>query len=508
MPSNSSGIGSNCKMKDKNRQALHNPGSIERGIFRDIRRLADRSLDAIYHYSVNEKQFLFCNRRFTELFSLEDPNQRVVMAEQIFKKIHPQDRKKLLETFESCPASNIDQGEMQYRLLQPDGDIRWLHDRWIIVHQGDSLAIEGFIRDITEEKLAVEKFLDSQQNAPIGMFIVQGDKFKYVNTEFIRIIGYTKEELLDSNPFIYIHEDYREHVRQHAVAMLKRKSTTPYEFCIHNKAGEIRWIMETVTPIYHNDRRATLGYFMDITQLHTMQLNLSTLGLMIGTISHSLKGCLTGLDASLYLIETGFYRNKQARIEEGLDVTKLMVDRIRKLILDILYYAKERDLQLTNVDVWQFAESVATSVETRIRAANIQFECHFPADLGKFNIDTEILRLALINILENAMEACIEDMNNKKQLITFDVRGEDKQVVFEIIDNGPGIEADQASKIFRLFHSSKGNKGTGIGLFITRKVIHKHGGRITLNAEPGKGARFTIFLPRNPTEGERRPEKP
>jgi len=80
--------------------------------------------------------------------------------------------------------------------------------------------------------------------------------------------------------------------------------------------------------------------------------------------------------------------------------------------------------------------------------------------------------------------------------------------IFEISDNGSGIEADQVSKIFRLFHSSKGNKGTGIGLFITRKVIHKHGGRITLNAEPGKGARFTIFLPRNPTEGERRPEKP
>jgi len=79
-------------------------------------------------------------------------------------------------------------------------------------------------------------------------------------------------------------------------------------------------------------------------------------------------------------------------------------------------------------------------------------------------------------------------------------------VIFEIADNGPGIEADQASKIFRLFQSSKGHKGTGIGLFITRKVIHKHGGRITLNTEPGKGARFTIFLPRNPTDGDRQPE--
>ena len=283
--------------------------------------------------------------------------------------------------------------------------------------------------------------------------------------------------------------------------MLKRKSTTPYEFCIHNKAGEIRWIMETVTPIYYDGGRATLGYFMDITRLHKIQLNLSTLGLMIGTISHSLKGCLTGLDASLYLIETGFYRNKPARIEEGLDVTKLMVDRIRKLVLDILYYAKERDLQLTSIDVWQFAEDVSTSIETRIRAANIQFECNFPSNLGSFNIDTEIFRPALINIIENAMEACIEDARDKKHIIKFDVRGEDSQVIFEISDNGPGIETDQVSNIFRLFYSSKGNKGTGIGLFITRKVIHKHGGRISVNTQPGKGARFTVYLPRNATIG-------
>ncbi len=483
-------------MKDKNRQPSHNPGPMKRGVFRDIQRLADRSLDAIYHYSVDERRYFFCNQRFVELFGLEDPNRRPVMAEQILKRIHSQDQEKLLNVFESGLATGIDKGEMRYRLLRQDGDTRWLHDRWIVVREGDTLAIEGFIRDITEEKLAVEKFLDSKQNAPIGTFIVQDDKFKYVNTEFIRIIGYTKDELLDSNPFAYIHEDYREHVRQHAIAMLKRKSTTPYEFCIHNKAGEIRWIMETVTPIYYDGRRATLGYFMDITRLHKMQLNLSTLGLMIGTISHSLKGCLTGLDASLYLIETGFYRNKPARIEEGLDVTKLMVDRIRKLVLDILYYAKERDLQLTTVDVWQFAEEVATSIETRIRAANIQFEYNFPAGLGTFSIDTEIFRLALINILENAIEACIGDASDKKQVITFAVRGEDDQVIIEISDNGPGIEADQVSKIFRLFHSSKGNKGTGIGLFITRKVIHKHGGSITVDTAPGEGARFKIFLPR------------
>jgi PAS domain S-box-containing protein len=482
------------------RQASPDRGPICRELFSDFQRLADRSLDAIYHFAVNQDRYLFYNRRFADLFSLKKGIHKKIQAANILKKIHPKDREKVQKAIESVMASGSDQGEMQYRLVQPDGDIRWLRDRWISVGKGETLAIEGFIRDITEEKLAAEKFLDSQQNAPIGTFIVQDDKFKYVNTEFIRIIGYTEEELLDSNPFIYIHEDYREHVRQQAVAMLKRKSTTPYEFCIYNKAGQIRWITEAVTPIYYDDRRATLGYFMDITRLHKMQLNLSTLGLMIGTISHSLKGCLTGLDASLYLIETGFYRNKQANIEEGLDVTKLMVDRIRKLVLDVLYYAKERDLQPTRMDVWQFASDVSTSIESRIRAANIRFDCDFPPDLGTFYIDPEILRAALINILENAMEACIEDASDKNQVIKFDVRGDDAQVIFGVSDNGPGIESDQVGDIFRLFYSSKGSKGTGIGLFIPRKVIHKHGGSITVDTKPGEGTRLIVTLPRNHTE--------
>ena len=471
-------------------------------MFDDIRRLADRSQDAVYHYAVDTRRFLFFNQRFGELFGLESGGSRTAPVAQVLRKIHPQDRKKLLQSFERSLAADIDKGEIQYRLQYADGSVRWLHDRWIAVREGGILATEGFIRDITEQKLADEQFLDSKQNALIGSYIVQDGRFRYVNTEFIRITGYSKEELLDTNPLDYVHEDYRGHVRQRASAMLKRESATPYEFCIHNKTGEIRWIMETVTAIDHGGRRAALGYFMDITRLRRMQGNLSTLGLMIGTISHSLKGCLTGLDASLYLIETGFYRNKPARIEEGLDVTKLMIDRIRKLTLDILYYAKERDLQLSSVNVAGFAKDLATSIETRIRAANIDFRCRFAPDPGDFTIDAEILRPALLNILENAMEACIEDPSRKRHEIRLNVRGDDNRVIFEISDNGPGIEKDQVDRIFRLFHSSKGNKGTGIGLFVTRKVIHKHGGRITVDTEPGQGARFRVFLPRVPAAAQ------
>jgi len=471
-----------------------------RVLFNDFKRLADYSQDAIYHYDIESRRFLFQNQKFLNFFGVENGADIPTTSNQIIKAIHPNDREQALKALNKSLTASHTEGEAEYRVLYPDGSIRWLYDRWIVIRnsKGKSLAVQGFIRDNTQRNLSEHQFVESKQNALIGSYILQEGKFKYVNPQFISITGYSEEELINKKSMAIVHEDFRKHVRKCAVAMLKGTSLTPYEFCVFDKSGSTHWVMETVTSVIYRSQPAVLGYFMDITKLHQMKDNLSTLGLMVGTISHSLRGCLTGLNASLYLIETGFYRNKPAQIEEGLDVTKLMADRIRKLVLDILYYSKERDLEIEDVDVWRFAKDVVIHIEKRIKAANIQFITQFPPDSGCFSIDPEKIRAALINILENAMEACIEDTRNMSHWIRFTTRADDTSVYFDISDNGPGLEKDQASKIFRLFSSSKGNKGTGIGLFVTRKVILKHGGTITVESKPNDGTLFRISLPRKP----------
>jgi signal transduction histidine kinase len=96
------------------------------------------------------------------------------------------------------------------------------------------------------------------------------------------------------------------------------------------------------------------------------------------------------------------------------------------------------------------------------------------------------------------MEACIEDSRDIAHRIYFAARVDDAKVYFEISDTGPGIEREEAGKIFQLFSSSKGKRGTGIGLFVTRKAILKHGGTITVESTPNEGAKFSITLPRKP----------
>jgi PAS domain S-box-containing protein len=473
-------------------------------IFKDIERLADRFQDAIYHYDLGSRSFLFFNKAFREIFRLPEETGRRISIAKVMEAIHPDDRGAMLQAIGQSMEAGLNKGEVQYRVVYSDGTVRWLQDRWIVLRDskdGRPLSLEGFIRDNTEMRIADTQLINSRQKALIGSYIVQDGKFRYVNPEFVRITGFSEDELLGTSPMAIVHEDYRDYVRENAVAMLKGDSDIPYVFCVRDKAGQTHWVLETVTSVAHGGRRATLSYFMDISELRRMQGNLSALGLMIGTISHSLKGCLTGLDASLYLIETGFYRNKPARIEEGIDVTKLMIDRIRKLVLDILYYSKERELKLETMEVWRFSKDLAESIESRIRAANIVFETDFSKDIGKFRVDGNLLRPAMINILENAMEACIEDQRPLAHWIRFCARGDVDQVIFEISDNGPGMDDEQIHQIFQLFYSSKGTKGTGIGLFVTRKVIRQHGGWVTVESKHGHGARFVITLPRQTGAG-------
>lgn len=241
-----------------------------------------------------------------------------------------------------------------------------------------------------------------------------------------------------------------------------------------------------------------LVIFTDVTARRRREDDLASLGLMISTLAHNLKGSLTGLDAGLYLIEKGFYRNRHGQIEEGLDLVKLMAERLRGMVTDILYSAKERPLKLESVDVLQFAGDLAANIERRMRGAAVDFRCRFAPDLGAMTADAAVLRPALNNILENALEACIEAPSDRQGRVDFIVTGDAGAVTFEIADNGPGMAADQREQLFSLFYSSKGHQGTGLGLFITRKVVQRHGGDIGVETAPGQGARFRVSLPRQP----------
>lgn len=274
------------------------------------------------------------------------------------------------------------------------------------------------------------------------------------------------------------------------------------EMVLTNSEGIKTNVMAWTSPIKTATGKLiqVLVIFADVTQLRKLQANLVNLGLMVSTLSHDLKGSLTGLDAGLYMIDSGFYRNAPGRIEEGLDTARRMVERIRKLVADILYRAKERDITPVPTDILQFAGDVVANMSTKVRGANIQFNPSIPESPLEMAIDVDLIRTALYNIIDNAIEACIVSRVSVGHRIDFLVDGNKDQVRFVVQDTGGGMSPDKADTIFDLFYSTKGHQGTGIGLYVTRKIIQKHGGTIDVNSQPGKGSRFEISLPRRQSE--------
>ncbi len=227
-----------------------------------------------------------------------------------------------------------------------------------------------------------------------------------------------------------------------------------------------------------------------------LQSHLSSLGLMIGSISHGIKGLLTGLDGGMYLLDSGFAKDNQDRIKEGWEIVQLMVEKIRKLIQDILFYAKERDLKWERIDALRFADELAMVVEPKLKGLDIEFVKDFDSRIGKFEVDAGYVHSALINILENAVDACTREKAKKSHKVIFGVRQDRKNIIFDVFDNGIGMDRETREKIFTPFFSSKREKGTGLGLFISNKIIEQHGGLINVKSTVGEGTLFSITIPK------------
>lgn len=262
--------------------------------------------------------------------------------------------------------------------------------------------------------------------------------------------------------------------------------------------GDAHQVLVWTSPVRATggDPTHVLTLYTDMAQMHKVQDHLGSLGLMVGSISHSIKGMLTGLDGGMYLLDSGLRKQDDEQVNEGLGLVKEMVSRIRKMVLDVLLFSKDRDLNKAETSVAEFAEDAARGIRPLVKEHKIDVLLECPEDAGKFEVDTGLLRTAVVNVLENAVDACLDDKARESHRIVFRVSGDENEVVFEVEDDGVGMDEETLEKMTTLFFSSKDRKGTGLGLYITNRTVQEHGGAIAADSEPGRGTVFTIRIPR------------
>jgi PAS domain S-box-containing protein len=280
-----------------------------------------------------------------------------------------------------------------------------------------------------------------------------------------------------------------------------------HEEVVTKRDGERVNVVVTTAPVFDaaGEIDGVIEMSADITQIRQLQSKLASVGMIISTISHDLKGLLNGMDGGIYLLNSGLKKGDQNRVQNGWEMVSRNVERIRSTVLDILYYAKDREPDWQEVSAKDVVAEVCGVMEAKAGQHGITIERRLPSGDDRFEADPMALRSLLVNLVDNSFDACRVDKKKSDHKVAVAVATTPEDVRFEVSDNGIGMDRDVQDKAFTLFFSSKGAGGTGLGLFIANKIAQAHGGRIELESKLDEGTRFVAVMPRKrPAPEERR----
>jgi PAS domain S-box-containing protein len=249
-------------------------------------------------------------------------------------------------------------------------------------------------------------------------------------------------------------------------------------------------------------RAAFLQDLREIKQLERDKLEAERLGAVgqtVAGLAHTIKNLLMGLEGGMYMVDTGLHRADAGRIAEGWQILQRNFQKTTALVKDFLSFAKGRLPELRSTDPDALARGVVDLY--RDAAARQGVELRFEAGDGvrEAPLDPGGIETCLTNLVSNGIDAAVL-REEPGGMVTVRTREERGGLVFEVADNGCGMDQEIKSQVFTTFFTTKGGKGTGLGLLTTRKIVQEHGGRIEMESTIDRGSVFRIRLPRQRLE--------
>jgi signal transduction histidine kinase len=223
---------------------------------------------------------------------------------------------------------------------------------------------------------------------------------------------------------------------------------------------------------------------------------LVTIGQTIAGMSHAIKNIAGGLKGSSFVLEQGIEHENQEYLKQGWQMMKGNIDKITKLSLDLLNYAKTTKLNLQLENPNKPAREIMQLMNHRAKENNIVFKLTPCIEKRLVLMDGEAIHHCILNLVTNAFDSFNKGTTqNQIKTVNIFVKIENNTVIYKVQDNGCGINDIIKKSIFNDFITTKGMNGTGFGLMTTQKIIEEHDGEINFKTEQGKGTRFIIKIP-------------
>lgn len=358
-----------------------------------------------------------------------------------------------------------------------------------------SVALEAKVkartREIEETKTYLENLLENANDVIYTLDTEQ--RFTYVNNK-VAAWGYRKEDLI-GRPYLSLLS--KRHRGRRLKSTLDIGAKQVYEVEVLSRAGNARTVMVSVSPLHDPDGRiqGVLGIARDITDTKKLEqqiLNtekLASVGKLAAGVAHEINNPLGGILNCLYNLRKGTL--SPARQEEYVVSMEDGLRRVQKIVRQLLDFSQQHEPELSATDINAVVERVLVLTEHAFVANQIRLDKQLQPGLSALMVDRHMIEQVLMNLVLNAIQAI-----KGGGVVTIRTRILDEACVIEVQDTGCGIQPHVLSRIFDPFFTTKGvGEGTGLGLSVSLGIVERHGGRILVDSEVGKGSVFTVALP-------------
>jgi PAS domain S-box-containing protein len=432
--------------------------------------------------------------------------------------VHPEDVSRCREVYDESVKK--EKGfSVEYRLRRNDGEYRWISDN-SAPRYGQDGRFAGFISasmDIDDQKRFREKIMESEllfktiSNAsPAALWMTDRDeKNVFVNDTWIKWTGLDFDTQINRGWLNSVVEEDQVPTIAKFKECFREKKYFNTEFRFRRTDGELRWGFTEGYPFYDiNEHFAGYaGSVTDITEIKKLEQRKDD---FIKMASHELKTPITSISGYVQLL-SNIYQDidddklqlSKSTVKSSLGTISKQVSKLTRLITELLDLSKiesgRLDLHKTEFDlailVNEIAQDMRQVSSRHAIAVNLEMD-------GKIYGDRDRIAQVLINLLTNAVKYS-PDTDEVEITLT----GSADEAIIRVKDQGIGIDKNEHQKIFERFYRAEGKReqtfpGFGIGLFIASEIIQRHGGKIEVESEKGKGSTFIVTLPTNPGKNE------
>jgi PAS domain S-box-containing protein len=487
-----------------------------------FRQFAEHIKDAFWMVNPELTELIYASPSFETIWGRSREELRA-NPRNFFNWIHPADRAFVEQTILKPTWEEYD---IQYRIIRPDGEVRWLRDRAFPIKNeiGEIYRIAGIDQDITEQKQAEVEISRNRklrefifEEATDALYLVDPDTLSILdcNHRGVELSGAkNKENLIQHNANCLLQKPFSE-----VKTRIQQIGVWQEEVSLKTLKGDEFWGDVAWKQIQVGEEIIYLVRVTDISEQKAFEYQLQTANeclelanqelahsnhlkdQFLANMSHELKTPLNAILGISEGLQKGLFETISEEQKQVIKIIYTSAQHLLVLINEILDLAKiqagKMNLNLTQVNLQSLCNSSLNLVREQASRKKIQLEVQFNTSFSTLNVDELRVRQILVNLLSNAVKFTPEEGKVTLSVTEDSLQG---QIIFTVSDTGIGIPPENIKRLFEPFvqldsELNRNYSGTGLGLSLVRHLSELHGGSVSVESEVDQGSRFSVRLP-------------